>query len=46
MKFHSFLTSPDFCGSELMGESWTAYREVLARLWDRLGLDSHLSLCF
>jgi len=34
VKFHSFLTSPDFCGSEFMGESWTVHREVLTRLWD------------
>jgi hypothetical protein len=36
---YEFMTNPDLCGSEFTGESWTAHREVLARLWDG---DAHL----
>ena len=34
MKLHTFMTSPDLCGSEFTGPSWAVHREVLARLWD------------
>jgi hypothetical protein len=34
MKLHTFMTTPDLCGSEFTGPTWTVHREVLARLWD------------
>jgi hypothetical protein len=34
VKFYTYLTTPELCGTEFMGESWTVHREVIARLWD------------
>jgi hypothetical protein len=33
MKLHAFMTSPDLCGTEFLGESWRAWR-IIARLYD------------
>jgi hypothetical protein len=34
MNLHQFMTDPDMCGQEFLGESWAVHREVIARLWD------------
>lgn len=34
MKLHTFMTSPDLCGAEFTGQSWSVHREVIACLWD------------
>jgi hypothetical protein len=39
VKLYKFMTTPELCGREFMGDSWTVHREVLARLWDG---DGHL----
>lgn len=39
VKYYDFMTSPDLCGTEFIGDSWRVRRELVARLWDG---DSHL----
>jgi hypothetical protein len=34
VKLHTFMTTPQLCGEEFLGESWSVHREVIARLWD------------
>jgi hypothetical protein len=34
MKLYDFMTTPELCGPEFLDPSWTAHREVLARIWD------------
>jgi hypothetical protein len=34
VKLRPFMTTPELCGGEFGGPSWTVHREVLAPLWD------------